>query len=204
MSRSAPVEIDFGGEGRTDAEAARKMILAAGGTPGRDFTQRTQARGKDALDRRLAGYNAAARFTPVLLLRDLDEAPCPGELVLRCVPVREEGLLLRIAVRELEAWLLADKAALATFAKIDVASLPDRPETLDKPKERLIDALKGSRTGAIQKQLFVGGERPTFQMLGEWTANFIRQAWDPRRAAASGLAPSLDRAMDRLSRVAAA
>jgi hypothetical protein len=38
-------------------------------------------------------------------------------------------------------------------------------------------------------------------MLGEWHAQFAETHWDPLRAASSGRAPSLKRALDRLREV---
>jgi len=198
----AIVKVDFGGEGLTDAAAARKMILSAGATPGRDFTRRRQPRGRDALDLALAGYNASARFTPVLILRDLDDLPCPGEVVASRIRDRHPACLLRIAVRSLEAWLLADRDALAAHAKIRPARLPERPEELRRPKEALVAALRHSSNRTMRRNLHLDAEGPTWQMLGEWSSGFICDAWDPLRAAKTGAVPSLRRAMRRLALLA--
>ena len=199
----SPVEIDYSGEGTTDAEAARRLILAAGAQPGRDFTQRKQPRGKEALDKRLQGYNAGAGHTPVLVLRDLDQEPCAHHVVQTCLPRRHPDCLLRIAVRSLEAWLLADREAIASFAKVPLPKVPPTPETLPRPKHSLVQLLRHTRDRETRRTLDLDTEAgPTWQQLGGWSDEFIRLAWDPRRAAESGAAPSLSRALLRLQAVA--
>ncbi len=204
MSSLPLVEIDFGGEGRTDAEAARKMILAAGALPGRDFTLRSQPRGREALDRALAGYNAGARFTPILVLRDLDNLPCAAEAVAARLPQRHGHCFLRIAVRSLDAWLMADRDAIANFAKVRAALVPDFPETLPRPKDVLMSILRQSKNRPMRRALGIDDGTVGWQMIGAWSAEFIRDHWDPERAARIGRAPSLTKAMHRLRMAATA
>ena len=67
-------------------------------------------RGFGYLRRTITGWNRAAQFVPFIVLTDLDRRPCPTELIedwLR--EARHPNLLLRVAVREVEAWLLADR-----------------------------------------------------------------------------------------------
>lgn len=199
----SPVEIDYSGEGTTDAEAARKLILAAGAQPGRDFTQRKQPRGKEALDKRLPGYNAGAAYTPILVLRDLDQEDCAVQSVQTLLPRRHPDHLLRIAVRSLEAWLLANSEAIARFAKVPLAQVPATPENLPDPKQSLVKMLRHTKDRETRKALELDTEAgPTWQQLGGWSGEFIRLAWDPRRAAGAGGAPSLSRALLRLQAVA--
>ena len=199
----SPVEIDYSGEGTTDAEAARKMILAAGALPGRDFTQRKQPHGKAALDKRLRGYNAGAAYTPILVLRDLDQENCAVQSVQILLPRRHPDCLLRIAVRSLDAWLLADREVIARFAKVPMAEVPHAPETLAHPKRSLVQLLRHTKDRETRRRLDLDTEAgPTWQQLGGWSGDFIRLAWDPRRAAASGVVPSLSRAILRLQAVA--
>jgi hypothetical protein len=45
---------------------------------------------------------------------------------------------------------------------------------------------------------------PDWAALGKWHADFVQSHWSPKRAIASGKAPSLERAIDRLRRRVAA
>lgn len=92
-------------EGSTDAPVVRKVAALAGlelASPP------IVKRGKGTLDKALRGYNAAATGSPWFVLRDLDhDAPCPGGLVADLLPDPKPLMCLRIAVRAIEARLLA-------------------------------------------------------------------------------------------------
>ena len=74
------------------------------------------------------------------MLRDFDnDANCPGELIGRLVRSRHACLCLRLAVRQVEAWLLADWDALATALAVPGRDLPSRPEVIVNGKRELVD-----------------------------------------------------------------
>ena len=52
---------------------------------------------------------------------------------------RTRFFLFRIAVREVEAWLIADREALAGFLKIKIMHVPYKPEELVDPKRVLLE-----------------------------------------------------------------
>src|SRR5688500_2597885 len=73
-------------------------------------------RGKARLDARLSGYNNAARFSPWVILRDLDhDSPCAPDLISRLLPDPAPKMCFRVPVRAVEAWLLADRPGIARF-----------------------------------------------------------------------------------------
>ncbi len=114
-----PPEVDYSGEGRSDETIARRLILAADAIPGVSFAQGRRAAGISALDRSLAGLNVSARHrNPVLVLRDLDDDPrCASAVVRDLLPSRSPRCLVRICVREIEAWLMADRDAYRAFSE---------------------------------------------------------------------------------------
>src|SRR5271163_4824291 len=68
------------------------------------------------LRRTITGWNRAAHGTPFVLLTDLDSSPCPSALIQEWLRVPlHPNLIFRVAVREVEAWLLADARNLARF-----------------------------------------------------------------------------------------
>ncbi|MBX3732681.1 MAG: hypothetical protein KF791_08810, partial [Verrucomicrobiae bacterium] len=76
---------------------------------------------------------------PVLMLTDLDADPCPSGKVANWLGrTPSQGFLFRICVREIEAWLLADRDAMAGFLEVPCAKLPSAPESLPDPKAKLI------------------------------------------------------------------
>ncbi|MEQ8968555.1 MAG: hypothetical protein RID91_22240 [Azospirillaceae bacterium] len=181
-----------------DAAVARRLIALAGHGIGTPFIKG----GKHQLDPKIAGYNVAARHTPWLVLRDLDnDAPCGGALVDRLVAERHPDLLLRVATREVEAWLLADREACADFLAVPVGRIPEAPEALDNPKQRLVQLAAGSRRRGV-RQALVPRPGSSRQVGPEYTTEvsaFVGADWSPERAAAA--APSLARAIHRLSRL---
>ena len=156
--------------------------------------------GKDALRSRLIGYNVGARFgSPILVLRDLDhDSPCAGNLIAELLPERHPSCLIRVAVRAIEAWLMADVDGLSRAAQLRVSIFPQAPEQEADPKRSFVDLLRQSRSRALRNALDFGGDGPTRQMLGAWTSEFVRTEWDPDRAIAHRRAPSLERCLLRL------
>lgn len=197
-----PVEVAYSGEGATDAAVARRLILVAGGIPGIDYVSRRRSHGKAALDRSIFGLNIAARYQPVLVLRDLDQdADCAGRLASSLVMKPESKLCLRIAVRAVEAWLMADRPGFAKAAGLRQRDLPKLPETLLQPKAVLLQALRTSSRPELRRM--VGGPVEG-QLLAGFMAEFAREDWDPVQAAKDSAAPSLSRTVARLTNLIAA
>lgn len=195
-------EIDYLGEGRSDEVVARRLIEAAAAVPGVSYQRPRSGTGKQNLDSRLVGLNAGARYgNPVLVLRDLDtDAPCAPTLVAQLLPDRHERLLLRVCVRTAEAWFMADAEAYARFCGIPARHIPSMPETLVDPKGVILGWANSKRTSALGTHVKEGRRRgvPNWRILGEWHAEFAEGLWSPVRAADSGRAPSLTKALTRL------
>lgn len=66
-------------------------------------------RGNGYLRKTIVGWNRAARGCPFIVLTDLDNTRCAPSLIAEWLTVpKHPNLLFRIAVREVEAWLLSD------------------------------------------------------------------------------------------------
>ena len=88
---------------------------------------------------RMTPWCQMAQHHAVVILTDLDRAACPSTLLDEWfgVLVRPPNLLLRVAVRELESWLLADHQAMrALIGKGGV--LPVQPDLLVDSKQHQI------------------------------------------------------------------
>lgn len=195
------MDIDYVGEGLSDFDIAKRLILAAGGSLGTAYDRSSRGRGKDALDARLAGLNAGTRYgRPVLALRDLDHEECPVAVVSRLLPNRAQTMLLRICVRSADAWLMADREAYARYCGISLRQVPVELETLIRPKEVIEGWIKAGAGRHLREFAEDQMRRvvPIYSIIGRWQANFARHGWEPRRAVDSGRAPSLARALTRL------
>ncbi len=201
---SRPIEVDYSGEGLLDAALARHIILAAGCIPRRDFISNRRIKGKASLDASLKGLNAGARFNPVLVLRDLDQdEDCGGSLVdalckVRIQAPREKGLLLRVAVRTADAWLLADARSLSRSTGIPEAIIPSDPEALEAPKQRLIALLRRANLPLRRELGLIKSDEPAdWPKIAGWLGQvFVPSKWQPQEAAEH--APSLARCLLRL------
>ncbi len=153
-------------------------------------------RGKHYLDAKIGGYNQAARFAPWLVLRDMDhDDVCPVSLRDRLLPVPESNMCFRIAVRSVEAWLLADPRAIAEFFGIAMALVPTNPEALDDPKGTLVHLARRSNRSATRDDIVPrqGSGRTQGPAYVARMTEFVDEHWQPLLA--SGNAGSLDRTM---------
>lgn len=106
------------------------------------------------LRKTVAGWNAAARGIPFALLTDLDKYQCPADLITDWLRTpRHANLLFRVAVKEVEAWLLADPANLSKYLSVPPALVPGVCEQVSDPKEALVNLARKSRSGDIRSRI---------------------------------------------------
>lgn len=88
------------------------------------------------LKKTIRGFNNAAKGTPYLVLTDLDKKDCPLALIEEWLPqAKHPNLLFRIAVREVESWVLGDREAFAKFLGIKKELIPREVDDLEDPKK---------------------------------------------------------------------
>ena len=182
-------------EGRAD-EAVGKRLLADAGI---QTTAVYGLNGKHYLDKRLAKYNNAARFSTWMVLRDLNsDESCAPVLRARLLPSPAPRMRLHIVVRAVEAWLLADHKAFSEFLGVRSGDLPANPEEVLQPKFALIELARTSRKGAIRDG-FVPAPGSTAKVGPGYTAmitEFATRTWRPKIAASRSA--SLDRLLRHL------
>lgn len=141
-----------------------------------------------------------AKRKPVVLLTDLDNALCPVELRKNWLGTRKnpKNLIIRVAVREIESWLMADHDALRTLVG-HRGSLPPNPDLLPDPKQFLLRLIAKQASRSIREDLVAEEGAIASQGIGynarlsEWVAT----VWSAERAALRS--ESLRRARLRLS-----
>mgnify|MGYP001586866076 CR=1 FL=1 len=177
---------------------AIRLLEEQGITP----DQRLRKGGYGYLRSKVSSWKDLARLRPVLLLTDLDDLVCPVALKADWFgpPPLPPWLCFRIAVREVEAWLLADHMAMKVlYGK--KSKMPLAPETLPDPKQHLLQlALKAPR---VVKDDIVRCEGSVLKQGVGYNArlcDLVRTTWDPDRAAR--LAPSLAKARCRIAELA--
>lgn len=142
--------INLAVEGSTDETVVTRILQHTGLTCG----PVRGLQGKHYLIERLPKYNQAARFANWLAVVDLDQdADCAPEYIQQILPNQSEGMLLRIPVRAIEAWLLADRERLAAFLRISVDNIPRNPDLETNPKATFINLARRCRQTALREDI---------------------------------------------------
>src|SRR5690349_4382150 len=137
-------------EGVSDAAVLQRICRSLDLQVGPTFV----ANGKARLDARLPGYNNAARYSPWLVVRDLDhDAVCAPDLIRALLPNPVPRMFLRIQVRSIETWLLADRFGVSQFFGVQIGIVPGDPESLDRPKRTIIDLARRSSKRSIRESV---------------------------------------------------
>ncbi len=141
-----------------------------------------------------------------LALTDLDQAECAPTLIRKwfAAPPNQpielpRQLCFRVAVREVEAWLLADRDAIARFLDISVTNFPRTPEDLDDPKQELLNIIRRKGHRRLRQDVLPSGTAHVGPLYNQRLCKFVVDRWKPERAALNS--PSLQRASEALSRL---
>ena len=106
------------------------------------------------LRRLIRGLNNAAKGVPFLVLADLDQIDCAPTALDDWLPSGAyPNLMLRFAVREVEAWLIADREALATFLGVKQQGVPLDVESITDPKRCLVGIARTSSRSDIRQDI---------------------------------------------------
>lgn len=149
------------------AQALGERLVADAGSPV-TIVDRIGQRGAGFLRASFRAWCEIARHRLALLITDLDRAECAPRLVEEWSrrDERPEGLLFRVAVREAEAWLLADSEGLAEFLGVSSRSIPREPEELENPKRTLLQIAERGRRRDVRADLIVRPGSVASQGLG--------------------------------------
>ncbi|NBJ14721.1 MAG: hypothetical protein FNP40_03940 [Dehalobacter sp. 4CP] len=167
---------------------------------GMSIAVRLGRRGNTYLREKLPSFVSIAKTSPLLLLTDLDREICPATLLhgWRGKKIFPSGLLFRVVVREIEAWLLADRKGFSEFSGVPVHRIPEHPESLDDPKATLLNLVRTYGKRAVREAL-LPGRNSTARiglMYNQALCGFVRESWSPAKASEG--ADSLRRTIGRI------
>ena len=146
--------------------------------------------------------NRSANGVDIFLLTDLDSPEdCPPGLIYSWIkgPLNPK-FLFRVAVMEVESWLMADRMGFAAFLSIPLHRIPSSTDSILNPKEFLISLAQRSQKKTIREAL-VPVQGATLSVDNEYNtllSEFVQDHWDLERAASAS--PSLKQTLDRLDR----
>lgn len=114
-------------------------------------------RGCGNIKNKVNSYNRAANKMHVFILVDLDTASCAPLLLENWFqgPLRE-CLIFRVAVREVESWLLADVEGLTRFLDLKkdfIRKETKNPDSLADPKAKLLALVTRCKKRELKKML---------------------------------------------------
>lgn len=160
-------------------------------------------KGSGYLIKRMASFRQMANREPVLILTDLDRANCPPELLQKWSNGLDfpENLLIRVVVREIEAWVLADRNGTADFLGVSPNLIPLNPEEIADPKSFLLNIARRARR-EVRAELIVSKGAVASQGLGynRTLSSFVAGSWSLEKAILASA--SLSKAMLRLRELA--
>ena len=170
---------------------------------GIEIVQRIGYKGNSYLKQKAPGLNQTAKGPyDVFILTDLDSPQnCPPQLIQSWVKAPlSSRFCLRVAVMEIESWIMADRGAIANFLSIPIHRIPHRTDDIPNPKEFLVSLARRSKKKRLREEL-VPDPRATTAKVGPGYnsrfSEFVRDHWDLERAAS--VSASLKRTLDRIS-----
>ncbi len=138
-----------------------------------------------------------------MVLVDLDdEYECPPTLLDDWLSGgKHSNLYVRVAVREVESWLLASRGAFSTYLSIAKSEIPINTDDILNPKDFLLSLVKKSRKKTIRTDLVP--ERGKTAKVGPnynaRLAGFVNQFWDYKEAV--NFSESLNKTVECLKKI---
>lgn len=157
-------------------------------------------RGSGNLKRKIANFkNMALGGLPVLAITDLDGKDCIIDFLedwKATPPIK--GFHLRVAVNEIESWILADRDGMARWLGLPISFIPSQPDSILQPKEELLRIVSRCKNRILRNELLPKPNSSALIGVGynRILSEFINEVWDLEEAVESS--PSLKMAWKRL------
>jgi hypothetical protein len=159
--------------------------------------------GKGKIKKQITAYNSAAQYGYYFVITDLDnEYQCAPLLINDWLKDHRSGqLLFRVAVHEVESWLLADRENFASFFSISQNLIPLKPDNETDPKRTVISLAKRSRKREIREAVVPIDKYASIGPgYNSQLQNFIQNTWNIDFARRNS--PSLDKAIKSFEKIA--
>ena len=162
----------------------------------------SRLKGNSYLKKRAPEFNRSATGPYYFfMLTDLDSPKiCPPELIQSWInaPLNPR-FFLRVAVMEVESWVMADQSAFAEFLRVPIQEVPTRTDEIPDPKALLLSLAQKSKSWRLRKDMLPKNGNKTSKIgpgYNNRLCGFVRDYWDMNRAVS--VSPSLKRTVDRL------
>lgn len=153
------------------------------------------------LKKNCRAFNNLARTTPTILLTDLDQRSCAPKLISEWMEnSQHRDFLLRVAVREVEAWVLGGEQSLGHYLTLRKPLRLQNPETLADPKQVVLRLCMQSPRRELREDLVredPEGKLRQGPAYNSKLVEFIKTVWNAEAAAKA--CPSLSRMINALA-----
>lgn len=160
-----------------------------------DNTRKHSSGGFGYIESKISAFNKMAKFKPVIVLTDLDQRECAPSLVEHWLPKKKQhpNLLFRVAVHEIESWLLADREAFANFLGISKDIIPLQTDEEINAKEFLCKITERSRKRKLKQAILPTNNTASIgRGYNSTLGGFVQNEWSLDRAIHHS--PSLNKA----------
>jgi len=178
-------------------EAVSKRILE---TLGIEVSQCLGLKGKGYLQNKAPSFNETAKRFPVFMLTDQDTPSlCPPQLVHSWTKGKRNAMFfLRVAVMEVESWVIADRRGLAGFLSIPLHRIPEDTDAIPHAKEFLLSLARMSKKRRLCNEIVPapGATSKVGPAYNSRLGEFVYTRWNVELAASVSV--SLRRALAQL------
>jgi len=153
------------------------------------------------IQKNLRAFNRAAAAAGFVVLTDLDDHLCPRLILKSWLPEQAHpNFVFRVAIHEVEAWLLAHREGFARYLGVSSHLIPLTSESVHDPKAMVIDLARRSTNAEIRDAIVpgTGRRRKVGPDYNGCLLRFVHEDWDIQQA--RNHSPSLHRALVALER----
>ncbi|MCG8339295.1 MAG: hypothetical protein MJE63_32715 [Proteobacteria bacterium] len=154
--------------------------------------------GQGYLKTNINAFNKAANSIPFFVLTDQDRG-CPPMILSKWLKHEaNKYLIFRIAVMEIESWILAHRGAFAEFLSISPALIPNNTDSIEDPKQLLLTITARSRSTRLKSDIIPksGSTATVGPDYNNRLSLFVKDYWNPFEASENS--ESLARALNRI------
>jgi hypothetical protein len=140
-------------------------------------------RGRNYISENINFFNDSAEGTVYIILADLDFDECAPKLVNDWLNEnKHHNLILRIAVPEVESWLIADTQNFSRYFNIPKEEIREDVEDLHDAKEYLFFLIRKYCKKDIQDDILPKGTSTTGKGYNKRMLKYISSYWKPYNA----------------------
>lgn len=152
--------------------------------------------GFGSIKNNINSFNSAASGFTYIVFIDLDNDTCaPNKISSWLDGSKSNNLLLRVAVKEIESWIIADKEHFQLFLGLRHDLIPDNVDRIPDPKAFLFDLVKKSKKSHLIRDICPKNTARLGPLYNETLSKFVWSSWDPNLAQLHS--PSLNRTIKR-------